>query len=115
MFFIADKIYLLWVGPTVIVPKSVSFVMTLYVIISLLGSTTNTFVNGTGKVRLQLYTAVISIIITIPLAFLFCKVLNFGPAGVIAATLCTTLPTMILWRLQYKKIINGNATGIWIK
>jgi O-antigen/teichoic acid export membrane protein len=115
MFFVADKVYLLWVGPTVIVPKSVSLMMTLYVIISLLGSTTNTFVNGTGKVRLQLYTAVISIIITIPLAILFCKVWDFGPAGVIAATLCTTFPTMILWRVQYQKIINGNATGIWIK
>lgn len=115
MFLIADKVYLLWVGPTVSVPKSVSLMMTLFVIISLLGSTTNTFINGTGKIRLQLITALISIVITIPLAYLFCKVLDFGPAGVIMATICTTLPTMILWRIQYQKIIGNKATGIWNK
>lgn len=113
MFFFADDIYLRWVGPAIKVPKSVSLTMVIYVIITLLGSTANTFVNGVGKIRLQLYTAMFSIIITVPLAVLFCRILNFGPAGVIMASLCTSLPTMILWRVQYNKHINGRATGIW--
>lgn len=115
MFFISDYIYLIWVGPEVEVDSYVSLGMAFFVIFSLLASPANTFINGTGKIRLQLITAIISIIITIPLAYLFCQIWNFGPAGVILATLCTTFPSMILWRLQYHKLITGAAKGIWNK
>ena len=115
MFFISDDIYILWVGSDVSVPKSVSLFMAIFVIVRLFGATSNTFINGAGKIRLQLYTAFFTIIFTVPLAYLFCIILDFGPAGVIMATLCTTLPTSILWKIQYNKIISGRAQGIWNK
>lgn len=115
MFFISDDIYILWVGSDVIVPKSVSLFMAIFVIVRLFGATSNTFINGAGKIRLQLYTAFFTIIFTVPLAYLFCIILDLGPAGVIMATLCTTLPTSILWKIQYNRIISGNAQGIWNK
>jgi len=55
----------------------------------------------------------LSIIITIPLAIFFSKTLNIGPSGVVLAMICSTLPSGILWRIQYHKIINNKATGIW--
>jgi hypothetical protein len=54
-------------------------------------------------------------VITIPLAILLSKHFKMGPSGVVLATLFTTFPTMILWKIQYKKIISGTATGIWNK
>ncbi len=114
-YLIADKIYLLWVGESVIVPKMVSFAMALFVIVGLLGAPASTFINGTGKIRLQLYSAILTIILTVPLAYLFCIILDIGPSGVIFAMLCTTLPTTILWRVQYSKIIKMKAKGIWNK
>src|SRR5690606_24601974 len=97
------------------VPLSMNLMACLFVSISVMGRPYNTFVNGIGRVRLQLYSAVISIIITIPLAILFAKTLNLGAAGVVLATVCTTLPTTLLWRIQYKKILAGTARGVWNK
>ena len=67
--FISDDIYILWVGSDVSVPKSVSLFMAIFVIVRLFGATSNTFINGAGKIRLQLYTAFFTIIFTVPLAY----------------------------------------------
>jgi O-antigen/teichoic acid export membrane protein len=115
MFVVAKPVYSFWIGNSVTIPTSMNLVLCLFVITSLLGSPYNTFINGTGKIRLQLYTAVISILITIPLAIVLGKNFHLGSTGVVLATLVTTLPTMILWRIQYKKILSGVATGIWNK
>jgi len=115
MLVFSNQVYALWVGDEVIIPWSMSIVMSLFVVLMILNRPYNVFINGIGKIRLQLYTAIVSIVITIPLALLFSKTLDMGPAGVVLSTVCTTFPTMILWRIQYKKILNGKATGVWNK
>lgn len=115
MFFVSDHFYNLWIGSEAEVDKSISLGMAGFVIISLIASPANTYINGVGKIRLQLFSAIFSIVMTIPLAFLFCKIWEFGPVGVIMATICTTFPSMILWRIQYHKLINGTANGLWNK
>ncbi|MBN1180699.1 MAG: oligosaccharide flippase family protein [Bacteroidales bacterium] len=113
MLLIADKVFMVWIGEAVKVPISITIVMAFYFIVNVLALAPNTFINGTGKIQLQFYTAIFSIVFTIPLAFLFCKYFDFGPAGVVAASLTTTLPCMILFRIQYKKIMSGNVVGLW--
>ena len=115
MLLFAKPIYSIWIGNSVTVPTSMNLVLCLFVIITLLATPYNTFINGTGKIRLQLYSAIISTLITIPLAILFGRNFHLGPAGVVLATLITTFPTMILWRIQYKKIMSGTAKNIWNK
>lgn len=110
---LANWVFYLWLGGAVKVPYTIQIVMCIYALISLIAAPQHIFLNGSGKIRLQLYSAVITIIITIPLAYLFCKVLKVGPAGVILAMICTTLPVSILYKIQYDKIITGTATGIW--
>jgi len=113
MLLAAGSVYSWWIGDSVNIPLNMNVAMFIFVSTTLLSLPYNTFVNAVGKVRLQLYTAVLSIAITIPLAILFARTLDFGPAGVVVAIICTTFPTMILWRIQYAKIINNNAIGIW--
>jgi O-antigen/teichoic acid export membrane protein len=110
---LANKVFYLWLGNSVKVPYSIQIVMCIYSLISLIAAPQHIFLNGSGKIRLQLYSAVVTIIITIPLAYLFCKILNLGPAGVIMAMIFTTLPVTILYKIQYEKIITGTARGIW--
>jgi O-antigen/teichoic acid export membrane protein len=112
---LATKMIGLWLHNSVQVPLSMQIVMCVYTLISLIAAPQHIFLNGTGKVRLQLYTAIYSIIMTIPLALLFCRTLHLGPEGVILAMICTSLPVTILYRIQYNKIMSGKATGIWIK
>lgn len=115
MLLFVDKMISLWIGPSVKVSISVSIMMSLYFIVTLMSSVFNTFINGTGKIQIQFIASIVSILITIPLSFLFCKYYSFGPAGIIAAILCITFPCLILYRIQYHKIITGNAQGIWNK
>jgi Na+-driven multidrug efflux pump len=90
-------------------------IMCVYTLISLIAAPQHIFLNGTGKVRLQLYTAIYTIIMTVPLYLLFCRTLHLGPEGVILAMICTSLPVTILYRIQYNKIMSGKATGVWIR
>ena len=110
---LANKVFALWLGHSIEVPVSIQIVMCIYALISLIAAPQHIFLNGTGKVRLQLYTAIGTIFMTIPLALLFCKTFHLGPAGVILAMICTTLPVTILYKIQYSKIMSGKATGVW--
>jgi O-antigen/teichoic acid export membrane protein len=114
-FFVSDQLVLLWVGKTITLPLALKIAFVIDVSIQLVAAPYNIFMNGVSKIRLPLMVATASIIITIPIALFFAKVLNFGSAGVIMAIICTELPAGILWRIQYHKIINGTATGIWNK
>ncbi len=115
LLIVANPLYRLWVGDEVQISWTMSAMICLYVIISVLSTPYVTFINGTSKIRLQLISAVVTIIITIPLAIWLATETELGPAGVVLATICTTFPTMIIWRIQYKKIINHTARGIWAK
>ncbi len=114
-YFLADVLIELWVGKSITVSASMKVTMCLFVIIQVASAPFNIFINGASKVRLQFYMAILSIVITIPLSILFCKTLNFGSSGVIVAMITSTLPGAILWRIQYQKLINGTARGIWNK
>ncbi|WP_158826206.1 lipopolysaccharide biosynthesis protein [Mucilaginibacter lacusdianchii] len=112
---VADKLVYLWVGNAVVIPLSMKIALALYVIINLSSAPYNMFINGSGKIRLQLYMAILSIITTIPLSYLFSKTLGFGPSGVTIAMVFTVLPNAILWRIQSNKILNGTAANVWNK
>jgi O-antigen/teichoic acid export membrane protein len=112
---LATKMIGLWLHNSIQVPLSMQIIMCVYTLISLIAAPQHIFLNGTGKVRLQLYTAIYTIVMTIPLALLFCRTLRLGPEGVILAMICTSLPVTILYRVQYNKIMSGKATGVWIR
>jgi O-antigen/teichoic acid export membrane protein len=111
---LAGRLIHLWVH-TVHVPLDMQITLCIFTLISLIAAPQHIFLNGTGKIRLQLYTAVYSIFMTVPFAWLFCRVFHLGPKGVIFAMICTSLPVTILYRIQYNKIMSRKATGIWVK
>jgi O-antigen/teichoic acid export membrane protein len=78
---LATKMIGLWLHNSIQVPLSMQIIMCIYTLISLIAAPQHIFLNGTGKVRLQLYTAIYTIIMTIPLALLFCRTLHLGPEG----------------------------------
>lgn len=111
----SNLFYQFWVGDRVQVPMSLSVAMALFVSLSTLNSIFVTFINGVGKLRLQIFTAIFSILANIPLSYLFAVPLGMGLAGVILATTCSILLSLILRPWQYYLIINQKATGIWNK
>ncbi|WP_299797901.1 MATE family efflux transporter [uncultured Maribacter sp.] len=107
--------YSLWIGNRVIIPFSLSVYMAIYFGVKIFYLPFTFFINGTGKVKLQMYAIISTSIINIPLSVLFAKTLGFGVSGVILATIICIIPHALISPIQYSKIINKKAYGIWNK
>jgi O-antigen/teichoic acid export membrane protein len=113
MTLAAPRLYLFWVGPDIRVPTLLSLSMAAYVLVVAWSSIFAYFVNGTGKIGLQLRVAVLMAIAIVPLAIMFSTNLHLGPAGVMIAICVSLSPGCVLWPIQMRKILSGRATGIW--
>jgi len=115
MVFCSDFFYKMWVGDKIKIPFMLSLWMGIWVLISTWTSIFGNFLSGVGKVRLSLYHSFIMIVINIPLCVFLAKYLNLGSTGVIIGTCICVLPQVFLHPIQYKKLINFKAKGIWNK
>ena len=70
-------------------------------------------INGIGKVKLQMYSSIVEMILIIPVA-LWLGYLWKAP-GVVLAPVLVYIPRMIWAPIQLNKLIKNNATGIWNK
>jgi O-antigen/teichoic acid export membrane protein len=109
----ADRVYELWIGHSVHVPFSLSVVMGLYVLIVAWSSIFSYFVNGTGKIRLQLLVAIPTSVAMVPLAVYLAGSVGLGTTGVVLAICIVLLPGTVLWPVQTRKLLNKRATGVW--
>lgn len=112
---VSGTLYKILTHDTVMVPLHLSMVMCLYFFIMNWGLIFGNFLNGVGKIKLQLYFSVVGMIVNIPLAIFFIKFFDFGILGVPLATICTMLGGNLIATIQYRKIITGTASGIWNK
>ncbi len=115
MIIFSNFIYSIWVGNEITVPISLSIVMGIFVILFNWTNVFAYFINGIGKIKLQFYSSIFIAIANIPLSIYLAKYLNMGITGVMTAT-CICISVNAIWSpIQYKKIINKTAAGIWAK
>ena len=113
MLIIANPFYDFWLNGKVIVPFRLSLLMGVFIIMQSWNTIFVHFINGVGKVRLQRNLSIITSLSNIPLSILFAKYLHMGITGVILGTIISTCIWIIIGPIQYKKIINSTAKGIW--
>jgi O-antigen/teichoic acid export membrane protein len=109
----ANTFYRLWVGKSISIPIGISVSMGLYVLLNGWCNIYVNFINGTGKIQIQFYAAIITSIINIPLTLILVRLFNCGIPGVILAPTICMLPLCFLWPIQVNKILSGKATRIW--
>ncbi|MFH1119583.1 MAG: oligosaccharide flippase family protein [Bacteroidota bacterium] len=115
MIAISGPFYSVWVGDKVKIPFLITLFMGIFILISTWNNVYVYFINGTGKIRLQLYSSIIAAAVNIPVSIYFARDLKLGAAGVIIATCICLFPGTILAPVQYFKILNKTAGGIWLK
>jgi len=115
MLIVSPIVYKIWIGNTVIISSTLSVFMALYFAVTIFYGPYTYFINGTGKITIQLYSLLATAIVNIPLSIFLAKNINLGVTGVILATIICLIPHVILSPLQYLKIINHRAYGIWNK
>lgn len=114
MVVLSGKFYHFWVGDSIVIPLSLNILMALYAILLNWGSIFVHFLNGVGKVVLQVYICVIIAVVNIPLSILFAKYLKFGSSGVMLATcVCLFFGGVTILPVQYLLLVNNKARGIW--
>jgi O-antigen/teichoic acid export membrane protein len=116
---ISGFFYRIWIeelsGEKIHIPFRLSLFMGLFILISTWNNIYSNFINGTGKIRLQLYTSVIVAAINIPISIFLAKNMGLGSSGVILGTCICLFSGTILGPVQYHKIINKKDKGIWGK
>lgn len=115
MLIFSDRIYKLWFGYKITIPIELSLSMALFVLFITFNLIYVYFINGVGKIKVQVISSIVSLIINIPLSIFFAKNLEMGITGVMLATCVSLSYSVILKPYQYYKIINKNAKGIWGK
>ena len=113
MLLLSAFAYRMWVGKDIAIAVSISMAMASYVIINAWNNIHSQFLNGVGKIKMQLYLAAVGSMINIPLAIFLGK--TFGIYGVVLSTTIISIVSAVITPIQYKKIINNTARGIWAK
>ena len=113
MTLISEWVYTIWVGKEVSIPFSISCWMAVYTAILIVSLAYSNFLNGLGKLRLQIINTVTVALLFYPL----CRFLgvHFGIPGVLAGMCLLNTSGLILNIVQFYKVINGKARGIWAK
>ncbi len=117
MIFISDWFYDLWLPSDrdFKIPIHLSIFMGVFMLILTWNTMFGYFINGSGKIQVQYYLAIVVAVINIPLSIFLAKTMGLGSTGVILGTSLSLLPGAILFPIQVKKILNNTASGIWDK
>lgn len=115
MVLLSKFAYEWWVGKDIHISYTLTAFMGLYVLLASLNQVFGNFINGTGKMKLGFYLTLFTAIINIPLCIFLADTLGMGISGIIAASCISLLPDIIFIPIQYYKIVNNKATGIWNK
>jgi O-antigen/teichoic acid export membrane protein len=113
MLVFSNFVYRVWVGSEIKIPFAISLVMAAYVIIYAWNGIYTQFLNGVGKIKLQLYSGIWGIVLNIPMAIFLSKLM--GISGVVLSIVILAAINMIWEPIQVKKILNNTAKGIWDK
>ena len=112
MSFFSEFMYDIWLGNRVEIPILLSLSMGLFSIVRIILSPYSSYINGIGKLALSIRLSVFKIIFFIPCAILLVQT-DLGASGVVFATIIFNSINIPFFYLQVKKLINGNAVGIF--
>lgn len=115
MLIVSKYIYQLWIGTEIQIPFILSLSLAMFTLIITFNSIYIFFLNGIGKIRIQLYHSIFIILVNIPLSIFLIKFTNLGFSSVVWANIICQMIVFYWAPTQYKKIINNTAKGIWNK
>ena len=109
MAMTAKPIIRLWIGSDIEVSTPLVISMCAFIIISSWNNIFAYFVNGIGKVKPQLYSSIIAMLINIPLAILLTRHFGFGVNGIVWSTCISLLFFAFIGPIQVYTIFNKKS------
>lgn len=113
MYIVSSFFYKFWLNNAVEIPTMVSFVMLIYIAVTMLGTVYMSLINGIGKVQIQLYIYLFFALISYPVMTFFCR--KWGIPGLMIVPIVVYFIQTIMGKIQITKILNNTAEGLWNK
>ena len=107
----ARDILYIWIGEDIYYSDLLILFMGIFVLIRIYGDIYMYFLNGIGKIKLQMWLFVFGAIINIPLSVLFVRYFDLGVSGVILATCISLLILAIVMPIQAYKILRYKTSA----
>ena len=114
MVVLSPWVYSIWIGDSITIDIRMSIVMATYIFILIYSMRYSYFINGIGKLRLQLIFTTTAAFFFIPLAYLT-TIWTHNIIWFMVVMCLINIPGLIVNRIQFYKLINGTAKGIWMK
>ena len=105
---LAKSLIALWIGSELHVSMPLVIAVGMFVLVSTWNNIYAMFVNGIGRITIQLYTAVVAMVVNIPLALVFTKCFGLGLSGIVLATCASLLFSAVALPIQCRLIV-GDA------
>lgn len=119
MFLMSDIVFHYWIGAekmkVVTISTTLKVLLIFYFLIFTFGGVFNMFINGVGKVTLQTISLLIGALLFVPCTYFFIHYLNWGIESVVLGSIIANFYSLVIAPVQYYKIINNKAQGIWNK
>ncbi|HCU07027.1 MAG TPA: hypothetical protein DIC42_05570 [Holosporales bacterium] len=106
-------IFKVWIGDRVQVPTLLVSLVAFMILLNIWTSIFDFFINGVGKLRLQMYLTAFAALINIPLSYLLAVSMDMGTNGIVIASIVSFSISAIFSPIQAYKIIHDKAFGIW--
>ncbi|WP_175418841.1 lipopolysaccharide biosynthesis protein [Aureibaculum algae] len=112
ILFVALTIYLgpeilaIWINEDIFYDPKLLLFMGLFVIVRIFGEIYITFLNGIGKIKIQLIVSISAAIINIPLSIIFVKYFDLGNSGIILATVISISIYAVAMPIQVFSILS---------
>jgi O-antigen/teichoic acid export membrane protein len=111
MLVLSGFVYKVWIGNDYTVPFSISILSLSWILLNAWNGIFSQFLNGVGKLKLQLIFGISTALINVPLAIFLGE--RIGISGVLLANVFLGFIGACVYPIQYQKIISKRATGIW--
>ena len=112
MVLASNMVYAIWIGDDCNIDIRMSIAVAVYIFILVYSMRYSYFINGIGKLRLQLVFTTAAAVLFIPLAYVAVHWTG-DIIWFLAVMSMVNIPGLIVNRIQFHKLINGKATGIW--
>ena len=106
MLVFSKFVFKTWIGNDFAIPASISILTLSWILLNAWNGIFSQFLNGVGKLQLQLVFGISTALINVPLAIILGK--RIGISGVLLANVILSFIGAWVYPQQYKKIISNN-------
>lgn len=110
MFSVSPFVFRIWLGNKVSIPLGLSFITLIHNIVMTYGGLICSYINGIGKIRLQLYGYWFCGVLYPGIAYFLGK--KYGITGIIFAITILLTSLNLLLTYQFCKLMSGKARGL---